>query len=734
MVVVVAKAAIVLAALLPQARAHGQSSFDTDPFASRFRERATFELSFKVPEKGGLVKISVPEGEGGRLSVVAENVGEAVAPEGSLVSVEYQDIRLQARRVRVDYARRVVVAEGQVDVQQGASRMRGDRLDLDLTTRTGSILNGSLDLQGGLHLKGALLAKVGERSFTLEGATLTACDGESPAWAFEFKRGRVTLEEYARLTGVVFEMGGVPLLYSPYILWPAMRDRATGFLIPGIGFSSSRGGFLGVPFYWAISRSADATFVGEFYTKGAGGLGAELRLAPSKGTAIEGTVQLARDPDITEGWEWKTRGRLVSDDIAKGIRGVVSWTHYSDIEFFQAYDRDFTLTSARSTKSEGFLTYAGDPVSLNLRLDREEAFYGTTTVVTERRPVLEARFRPTPLLGQRLFVEGEAQAGMLNVEKGAGQPSGLYDREDVYPKLSAPLSPLPWLSLQADAGVRVTRYGKSVSEDGRSLVEEPYVRTTASVGANLVGPSFARVFESGLGPYSRLKHVIEPRVDYKYTGAPDDLWKAPQLDPVDFVTPESSVRYALVQRLLGKPKQGFPQEIASLEVSKLHYFRAPGASSRPGSSPVEVKTPWETVLRVNTGPALSLDARASYDAEARQVTAASVSANLSKGERSLSLSLFDSRPVGLPSSAQLRLSGGTPVIPRRLRLDLQGVYDLPQSKFMEFRGLLTVEASCFKILVEYRDLKVGVSPSRDVRIGLALKNVGSFFDVPLSLP
>ncbi len=722
--------ALLLAAAAGPARAQ-QSSFDTDPFASRFRERAAFELKFKVPEKGGLVKISVPEGSGGRLSVVGEETGEAVAPEGQNVLVEYQDVRLTARRVRVDHARRVVVAEGDVTLEQGASRLRGDRLDLDLTTRTGVVLNGSADLEGGLHLRGAILAKVGPRSFTLEGATLTSCEGDRPAWSFGFKRGRVTVDDYARLTSVVFRMGGVPLLYTPYILWPALTERASGFLIPAVGFSSSRGGYLGVSYFWAISRSADATFLGEFYTHGAGALGAEVRLAPSKGTRLEAIGAVARDPDVSDGWEWKTAGRIVSDDLAKGLRGVVTWLHYSDIDFFQSYDRDFFLTSARSTKSEGFLTWIGDPVALNLRVDREEAFYGADTVVTERRPVLEARLRPTPLFGQRLFVEAEGSAGLLSSEKPAGQPSGSWDRLDLFPKLSAPLSPLPWLSLDAEAGVRLTRYGESVSEDRSSLVEDPYTRTVFTAGAGLVGPSFARVFETSLGSFTKLKHVIEPRLDYRYTDGPDDTWRAPAFDQVDFVTPEHSLRYALVQRLLGKPKNGFPREVASLEIARIAYLDTTGTT---GSAQAR-RTPWEATLRVNTGPSLSFDARSSYDPEARQVTSASLSANLSLGTRSLSLSLFDSKPVGAPSSsAQVRLTGGTPILRNRLRLDLQGAYDISQSDLLEIRGLLTVEASCFKILVEYRDLRVGVAPSRDVRVGLSLKNVGSFLDFPVSLP
>src|SRR6185503_18618459 len=123
---------------------------------------------------------------------------------------------------------------------------------------------------------GAEIKKVGPRSFTIFEGTMTACEGEDPAWSFSLKRGSVTLEDYARLHGVVFRFLGVPLLYSPYIIWPALKDRASGFLVPGLGYNSRRGGYLGLSYYWAIGRSADATFSADYYTKKFYGLGTEL--------------------------------------------------------------------------------------------------------------------------------------------------------------------------------------------------------------------------------------------------------------------------------------------------------------------------------------------------------------------------------------------------------------------------------------------------------------------------
>ena len=191
---------LVLLAFLATGRAFSQSSFDTDPFAQRFREKGGFDVKFKLPEKSGSIRIVIDAGEEGgpqgRQTVVDEDLFTAEAPPGKFVTVEYQDINLRARRVTGSLKRRTVVAEGDVTLSQGLSRMYGVRLDLDLNDKVGVLLDGRVDLEGGLHLRGATLAKVGPKSFTLTEGTVPACEGDDPAWKFTVKsaasRARIT--------------------------------------------------------------------------------------------------------------------------------------------------------------------------------------------------------------------------------------------------------------------------------------------------------------------------------------------------------------------------------------------------------------------------------------------------------------------------------------------------------------------------------------------------------------
>jgi len=725
-----------------------QSSFDTDPFSSRFKEKGGFEPKFRLPDKGGTIRIAIDKGEPGgpqgKQTILEEDLFTADAPPGKFVTIEYQDVKLTARSVHGSLKKKTVVAEGDVTFEQGASRMQGVRLELDLAEKTGVLTDGRMDLEGGLHLEGATLAKVGPRTFTLTDGMVTSCEvceGQDPSWKFKVKSARVTLEEFARLKGVTFSMGGVPLLWTPYLIWPALRDRASGFLIPGFGYNSNRGGYLGMSYYWAISRSADATFSGDFYTKKYYGLGAELRARPSEGTRFEGTYYTIYDPTVQH-WQWQTIGTLVSNDLGSKLRAVVKWLDFSDPTFFQSFNANFNLSSARTIGSDAFVTWTPDPFALNLRITRDQALgYGTGDIVTERLPVLEASMRPTPFFGQSVFVEASGQAGFLSTDRGNGLPAGTYDRLDFFPKVNVPLSLFPWLSLEGTAGVRITNYGKSLAPDGITLVDKAYNREALSTEVSLTGPSFSRLFEGKLGPFTKFKHVIEPRIIWDYLAGRDDFAPTPLFDEIDSLIPTNVIRYSLLQHFLAKGDQGGSREIASFEIARSYYMRLPGESTAfPLDASVQKSSPLDFILRVNATSALNLDMRTTWDPHANQVTSASVTAMMSKAERSLSLSLFDSHPVIVPAeldpgaSAQLRFAGGMPILPKRLRFDVEANYDLSKGRMLESRTLLTLQAACFKILAEYRDLRTGNVPSRDFRVALTLKNVGSFLDFTGSLP
>ena len=89
-------------------------------------------------------------------------------------------------------------------------------------------------------------------------AWITVCDQERPTWQMFAPRARIRLNKTVALVNANFRLYKVPLIWLPYATAPAgQRIRQTGFLLPEIGNSSTKGYVLGDAFYWAPVTWAD---------------------------------------------------------------------------------------------------------------------------------------------------------------------------------------------------------------------------------------------------------------------------------------------------------------------------------------------------------------------------------------------------------------------------------------------------------------------------------------------
>ena len=175
-----------------------------------------------------------------------------------------------------------------------------------------------------------------------------------------------------------------------------------------------------------------------------------------------------------------------------------------------------------------------------------------------------------------------------------------------------------------------------------------FTRHYAEAGLSFVGPSFSRIYDVKIGPWDKLKHVIEPRVDYSFVSNVDNPDEIPAFDEVDNALGLNQVRYAIVNRLLARSAEfkGSAEEIASLEIAQTYAFEFPQTlvPSRPSSRRAR---PARSRARSGCrGPGLlHLDGRVSYDPYANQLTSATVTAGSNWGPNYVNISWFGSRPV-----------------------------------------------------------------------------------------
>lgn len=737
-----------------------------DPYEGRFKAQSNFEIKFRTPEKGGDVKLTTKKPVRFEKDRFWEGSEEVV--------IEYQDVKITADQAYYDFPSKTATLTGNVVIDQGPTRLSGSRGVFRFETKTGVLEEATANLPPTYHIVARTIEKIGEATYRIHDGIFTSCEIPKPEWSFSLSEATITLDDYARMKNVAFRAGPVPLLWTPYMIWPTKQDRASGMLVPGIGYSNQRGAYLGLSYYWVTGRSTDLTTQLDVYTDGTVGVGQEARWRPTLESAGLFQGYLIRDqnatvcvplsqapPDGGNGFctlpdgslgvytfeaevRWKVRLDHVSDDLPFGFRGVLAIRAYSDQQFLQDFERSFALNSAKQIPSRGFLTKNFGADSLNIRFERTETFYAST-VIQERFPTVEFFHRTAPIGNSPVYLAVASSMSGLYINRGEDLPRATYARGDLHPVLSFPFKEIPWISLTARAGGRITGYTNSIDASQTAFTGEGIWRAYGEGGLSMIGPSFSRIFDTTLGPWDKLKHVIEPRVDYSYVSDVSDPAAIPAFDDVDTALGMNQVRYGIVNRLLGRAEggpAGSAQEIASLEIAQTYAFAFP-QTIYPVPPSIEQRKmgPVEAILRIAQGGRFHVDGRLAYDTYGSQVTSTSLTAGFNSGTSYLNASWFGTRPVlaaplppevPSPNSDQIRFAGGID-LGKFFRVDTSVNYDARQNLVLEDRSLLTYKGSCFTVFLELRQLRLPPVPRRDYRLVVNLKDIGTLLDVNGSL-
>jgi TonB family protein len=470
------------------------------------------------------------------------------------VVIHYQDITIRADQVSVDLAGKIVEAQGNVIVDQGPSRITGATARFDLTTKLGTITQASAAMEGDFFFTGDSVTKTSETTYVIEDGIFTACEGEVPPWSFRVRHAEVELDGYARIKGASMRVKSAPVFYLPYMLWPTKADRSSGLLVPKIGNSNDRGVYLGLAYYHVFGRSYDSTLYMDLWSRDYYGLGAEFRYQPSAET--EGILQAYSiwDP-VSDDQRWKVLWDHQTSNLPFGLRGVLHYEDYSDFTFFRDFERRLDDKSKNAVYSSGFVSGSWGNHSVNLLVDRRQNFSNNRSVELSQLPELQYRLRSTRLGSLPLYLALDTSANYFSVDRSESY-QGEYSRLDLSPSLKMPLSSWPWLSASLTFGERLTWYGDSVVESTlgpTSFTGESLSRSVPFANAEIVGPSFSRVFDGGIGSFAKLKHIIEPRFDYRYAEEFEEQNEVPLFDEIDSPRTGHEGRVALINRLLGKP-------------------------------------------------------------------------------------------------------------------------------------------------------------------------------------
>jgi LPS-assembly protein len=653
------------------------------------------------------------------------------------VQIRYQDIDLKADEAEIDLKTKVVTAKGSVIIDQGPRRLTGDTAVFSLDTKTGTLQNAAGQVAPDYYFKGREVEKTGADTYVVRDGLFTSCTQPVPDWSFRLKEAHIQVEGYAHIKHATMRAKKLPVFYSPYIVWPAKKERASGLLIPNVGYSALRGASLGLAYFQTLGRSYDTTFHTDLFTKNFLGVGDEFRYRPTAGTRGDLLTYFVHDSTVNQ-WRWKVDLNQTTDDLPQGMRAVIHYQDYSDFNFFRDFEQSFDQNTLRFIDSRGFITGNWGANLVNLLLSSRDTFIDVDTTVTQRKlPELQYKLRSTRILSSPFYLQVDSSIDYLDIDR-PGTYTGKYGRFDLFPQLTVPLHSVPWLNVSVTGGERGTWYGDTLNDLQNGFTGDSRTRTFPVASAEIVGPSFSKIFDGTLGGY-KIKHIIEPRWTYTYQGDVKDPENIPLFDEVDTSAAMNVGRFALDNRILAKPnvENGNAREVLLFEVARNFSFD----KTQPLQSSIDTLTttsqgPVETMLRFNPTDKISLKVEVDYDTLFKGIASTSLTGNYGFGASNyVATTWFTTKQTELDTtqSNQIRLGGGYTIKPWGLRLEGQVNYDFVQQLLQSETLIANYTSQCYGLRVELRKFQsatgvLGVQ-DQEIRISLTLKNVGTFLDL-----
>jgi LPS-assembly protein len=597
------------------------------------------------------------------------------------VKIEQDGMHLEADKVVLDNRTGEAKADGSVFLQDKGDIIHADNMQVNLNTRDGIMVNGEIFIKNAnLHMKGNLIKRHSDTQYHIEKGIVTTCDEDE--WFLKADVLDIDMERYATGRRLSFNVKGLPVLYTPYFLFPVRRQ--TGFLMPeSLGYSNHDGIFANNAFFWAISDYKDVTIYSDYRERTGHGTGIEYRYRNSR----ESMGQLYYKVfDLYHTGEYRWNVRLQhQEEFAEDLSGRVDINLVSDENYFYDLDKKLENKSLPYLDSNAFYVERWNTASLYLTGQYSIDLTRTNEKTVQKLPELRYTIYDEALAGPfHLNFDGSA----VNFTKQDGDGTR---RIDFNPRLTATFGS-SGLSITPNAGVRATFYDRSAT------TVEPTERKYSYAGAE-VNARVSQVYgaDGGAG-IGRIRHSIEPTISYSYVPHIDQ-GDIPQFDSVDTATEQNLASIALINRVTAhyRATQDAPYttfDVMVFRLSRSYDFnvaRDLGSTSHPGSDILGE-------LYFRTPTTFNISATGNYNAYDRIVSSHSEGVGFTKSVVSLNLthSFIQGESEYLISGAGLTFSAWN--------LHVQISRDIRNTKTIEQDLLLHYTSQCWGISVRYTAL------------------------------
>src|SRR5580692_5651679 len=431
-------------------------------------------------------------------------VGRVYYADGD-VDVRYQNTRLRADHVEYNEDTQVVIARGHVQLDYETQHVEAEDARYEVGTGRGTFhkVRATFAVQrrpsptllispNPIYFEAEEAERVDQDTYKIHKAWMTVCDPDKPTWKFYAPEATVHMKSSVHLENGNFRVFSIPILYLPYATFPAEKERTSGFLIPDIGESSTKGYILGDAVYWAPTDWMDLTLGANYYSRRGWAQKGDLRMRPWENAKLDVLYSGMIDRGLVEAVPPTTPGGPTTyENINQGGHEVHAlftallpddWRAVADLDQLSSltYRIAWSETYAQAVNSEvprnAFLSKNFRGFSLNFAsLSYQNYFTATTansadTSVTLRAaPEVEASSvdqAPLTKLPIYFSFEGFSDAVHRGDTVTGFSTGNFVERSEIAPTVTMPLHFGPWLDVTPSFTLRATYYGGELAPNG----------------------------------------------------------------------------------------------------------------------------------------------------------------------------------------------------------------------------------------------------------------------------
>jgi len=686
------------------------------------------------------------------------------------VDLQYAGMRLRADHLEYNDKTRDAAARGNVQFDYENEHLEAGEAQYNFASGAGTFANvrGNIKIvrrpnpmvlvsENPLYFEARLVERLGDDIFIVHQAWITVCDQEHPTWRMFAPRAKIRLNKSVALVNANFRLYRVPLIWLPYATAPAgQKIRQSGFLLPDIGNSSTKGYVFGDAYYWAPATWADATLGAQYLSKRGSSQRAEIRMRPSENSSVVYTYYGVIDrglPDangVLQSQGGHQQQLEVQSLLPHGWRFVTDFNQLSSLTFRLAFADAYGDAINSEVRSAVFLSNNFRGFSLNFAGLNDKSFLTLnpeTSVSLRSAP--EARFssvEQAPWRNLPFYFSFESLIGAVHREDANLTTAAAVQRTELAPKVTVPLHFTPWLNVTASGAVRTTRYGASLDAAG-SLSVQPVTRNDGEFTLELRPAALEKYF-SRPKTKRKYKHTIEPEVTYRYVSGINDFERFIRFDSDATISNTNEVEYGFTQRLFVKHDEDQPTEFLSWNVVQKHYFDANfgGAivdGQRNVLQPLNSVTPFAFAtgprnsspivsdFKVTPGGKYDAEQIVEYDPQLNKIIAEGTLVKVRPyREFFATVAHFHIQddPILQPLSNQIRALIGYGSFNRQGLNFTGGVsYDIQNGALQNQIAQVTYNGNCCGFSFEYRRIALGqVRTENQFRIAFTIANIGTF--------